>query len=177
MPSVIPDLDSSSSDGTDTPADRERIQNAADDETEEEVTNKDEENLTEDEEEEEEEEDESDVEQEWVAPSAGICLYLWRWRPIAWLLIENLGVLSRQFDHMKFALIVLVPSFWSHCQTIEPNFSVTVKNYPRSSDQVWHVRLPLITSDYYFPWQKFSHWPDFPPDLPILWSVGQWDTG
>ena len=81
---------------------------------------------------------------------------------------------------MKFAPIVLAQSFRFFCLTVGTYFSVTVINYPRSSDRVWHVRLPPITSDYYFPRHKFSNWSvftfDFPPDPPILRSVGQWDT-
>ena len=47
--------------------------------------------------------------------------------------------------------------------------------------KVWHVSLPPITSDYYFPLMQFLPLPDFPsdfpPDPPILLSVGQWDAG
>ena len=80
-------------------------------------------------------------------------------------------------------LIVLARSVWSHSLTFGPNFSMTVKNYLRSSDWVWHVRLQLITSDYYFPLTQvlrlaqFSS--DFPPNPPIgiiFWSVGSRDA-
>ena len=65
-------------------------------------------------------------------------------RPIARLL-NNLGVRNWRFNQMKFAPIVLVRSFWSHCPIAVLNLSVTMKNYPRSYDPVWHVRLQTIT--------------------------------
>ena len=42
---------------------------------------------------------------------------------------------------------------------------VTVKNYPRSSDLVWHVRLPPITSDFHFPVTQVLQLPIFHPTL------------
>ena len=55
-----------------------------------------------------------------------------------------------------------------------------MKNYPQSSDRVWHVRLPPINSDNYCPPPpppKFCHWPDFPsdfsPEPPIRRAMGR----
>ena len=38
---------------------------------------------------------------------------------------------SRRFNRLKFVPIVLARSFRSHFPTVGPNFTVTVKNYPR----------------------------------------------
>ena len=43
--------------------------------------------------------------------------------------------------------------------------------------KVWHGRLPLITSDYYFSPTQVLPLPDFSSGPPILRSVGQWDVG
>ena len=64
-------------------------------------------------------------------------------------IITGRRVHSRWFNWMKFTLIVLAQLFWSNCPTVGPNFSVAVKNSPRLSDRVWHVRQLLITFDYY----------------------------
>ena len=48
-------------------------------------------------------------------------------------------------DHLR-----LLFSTDASSATVGPNFTMAVKHYPRSSDRVWHVRLPPITSDYYF---------------------------
>ena len=64
------------------------------------------------------------------------------------------GVPLPLVNRVKFAPVVFARSFRSHCPTVGPNFSMAVKHYPpppRSSDRVWHVRLPPITSDYHFP--------------------------
>ena len=64
--------------------------------------------------------------------------------------IKEYGSPQSAFNRMKFAPIVLARLFWFHCPTIEPNFSVTMKNYPRSPDRVWHVRLQPFIHDFHF---------------------------
>ena len=56
----------------------------------------------------------------------------------------NLRARSRWFNRLKFAPIVFAQSFQSHCPTAGPNFSATVKNYPRSSDLVWLLAYMLF---------------------------------
>ena len=68
-------------------------------------------------------------------------------------LTNNLGVSRRRFNRMKFALIVLPscfdPTAWLLGRLFKLNFSATMKTCPQLPDGIWHVRLPLITSDYY----------------------------
>ena len=92
---------------------------------------------------------------------------------------QNLRVHSHWFNWMKFAPIVLARSFRSNCPTVGSNFSITLKNYSRSSDRAWHVRLLLITSDNNFPPMQvlqlarfFIRFSTRSSDL-----FGQWDAG
>ena len=79
---------------------------------------------------------------------------------------------------MNFVPIVFDWSFRSHCQTVGPNSLVTMKKYPRSADQVWHVRLPPITSDYPTTNPSSPTGPILHPIFqPILRSVGELDAG
>ena len=59
----------------------------------------------------------------------------------------------RWFNRMKFAPIIFLRSFRSHCPTVGPNFTLAIENYLRSSDQslTWqtttnYLRL-LFSSD------------------------------
>ena len=49
------------------------------------------------------------------------------------------------FDRMKFAPIIFLRSFRSHCPTVGPNLTLAIENYLRSSDQSLTLQT---TTDY-----------------------------
>ena len=80
---------------------------------------------------------------------------------------------------MKFAVIMIHRSFRFHCATVGSNFSMTVTNYPRSSDpsltcqtNADHFQL-LFSPDTSSPTDPIFH----PIFHPTLRSVGQRDAG
>ena len=82
-------------------------------------------------------------------------------------------VRSRWFDWMKFAPIIFHRYFWSHCPTRTKSHRGNRKLPPivgPKYDMADYCRLPPIII---YP-QFFIR---FPPDPPILRSVGQWDAG
>ena len=78
-------------------------------------------------------------------------------------------VRSRWFDRMKFAPIIFLRSFRSHCPTVGPNLTLAIENYLRSSDQslTWQTTTDylqlLFSSDTARFFIRFSIRPSDPP--------------